>query len=251
MDLRQLEYFVAVAEERSFTGGARRVRIVQSAVSAAIRKLERDLGAVLFDRSGSWITLTDAGAALLPKAQEVLAVAQRARDAVVEVRGGLRGTVNVGALLTLKSVDLAAILGRFHAAHPDVTIRMRTSPAGSGGHLQAVADGELDVAVVATLEPRAGGVRLQHFADDPLRLVVPAEHPLAGSARIGIRQLGGETFAGEEGTTGATRHRGVAQPAVGNGLKLECEIQAADAGDEAGHRQIAERVPGYDAWGAW
>src|SRR6201996_535428 len=99
MELHQLEYFVAVAEELSFTRGARRAHVVQSAVSAAITRLERELDAPLFERTRRKVVLTDAGAVLLPEARATLAAAQGARDAVAAGRGGLRGAGSGGVRL--------------------------------------------------------------------------------------------------------------------------------------------------------
>lgn len=90
MELRQLEYFVAVAEEANFTRAAARLHVVQSAVSATIKGLERELGTPLLDRNSKRVLLTDAGAALLPRAHLTLDAARDAADAVAEVRGGLR-----------------------------------------------------------------------------------------------------------------------------------------------------------------
>src|ERR1700738_1080229 len=98
VELRQLATFVAVAEEASFTRAADRLHVVQSAVSAGVRKLEKELGAMLFDRSTHSVKLTDAGHALLPEARATLAAAQAANDAVDEARGGLRGTVVLGTM---------------------------------------------------------------------------------------------------------------------------------------------------------
>ena len=89
--MRQLEYFVAVAEEANFTRAAQRVHISQSGVSAQVRQLEHDLGATLIDRSGRTATLTAAGAAALPHARAVLASAGAVRQAVDEVNGLIRG----------------------------------------------------------------------------------------------------------------------------------------------------------------
>src|ERR1700756_4296827 len=96
MELRQLAVFVAVAEEGSFTRAADRLNVVQSAVSAAIRNLERELGARLFDRSTHKVALSDAGRVLLPEARTTLAAAAAARDAVDAVEGGVRGTIVLG-----------------------------------------------------------------------------------------------------------------------------------------------------------
>src|SRR3954471_4285925 len=96
MDLRQLEYFVAVAEEQNFTRAAERVHISQSGVSAQIRQLERELGAALLDRSGRTATLTAAGSAAVGPARAALAAADAVRQAVDEVNGLVRGRLTVG-----------------------------------------------------------------------------------------------------------------------------------------------------------
>src|ERR1700684_1556401 len=98
MELRHLEVFVAVAEELSFTRASTRLHLVQSGVSSAVKALERDLGASLFDRDRHRVMLTDAGQVLLPEARATLAAAQAARDAVSEAQGGLRGKVVLGTM---------------------------------------------------------------------------------------------------------------------------------------------------------
>src|ERR1700754_1124960 len=96
MDIRKLEVFTAVVEERSFTRAAVRLRTAQSAVSTAIRALERDLGATLLDRTTQRVELTDAGRALLPEAQGILAAVESAREVVTQVGQGLRGRLRLG-----------------------------------------------------------------------------------------------------------------------------------------------------------
>ncbi|WP_203700974.1 LysR family transcriptional regulator [Asanoa iriomotensis] len=201
MELRQLEYFVAVAEEGTFTQGAHRVRVAQSAVSATIRKLERELGSPLFSRNTT-TALTDAGQALLPEARAVLSSAAHARDAVAQVRGGLRGTVRVGCPASFGTVqeaqealriDLPAILGRFHDTHPRVTIRLRGAPRGSEGHLADVAAGGLDLALVGTID-RPPGIRLHEFGTMRWYLVCSRSHRLAASPSVTLADLEHETF---------------------------------------------------------
>jgi DNA-binding transcriptional LysR family regulator len=194
VELHQLTYFVAVAEERSFTRGAARVHVVQSAVSAAIRRLERELGGELFDRTARQITLTDAGKALLPAARDALGAAQAARDAVDEVHGGLRGTVTVGTMLSTGPVDVAAALGRFHAEHPDVVVRLRQAAGGSVDHVDALRDGTIDLALVGLPARAAPGVDLTPLAVEKLRLVCNRDHPLARRRTVTRAQLAGETF---------------------------------------------------------
>src|SRR5205807_94272 len=150
MELRQLATFVAVAEEGSFTRAADRLHVVQSAVSAGVRKLEDELGASLFDRSTHHVKLTDAGRALLPEARATLAAAQAARDAVDEARGGLRGTVVLGTMQAqgMRAIDLAGVLAAFRAERPGVEIAIRHS-GGSSEMAREVVDGRLDLAFVA------------------------------------------------------------------------------------------------------
>jgi len=202
VDLRQLEYFVAVAEEGTFTRGARRVRVTQSAVSATIQKLERELRTPLFIREGATTSLTAAGSALLPEARALLSAERRARETVDQVRGGLRGTIRIGMLTSIGSrpstagtlvVDLPAILGRFHVTHPLVTFQLRTSPQGTAGHLADLARGALDLALVATIE-QPEGVRLQRLGHVPWCFVCPRRHPLADATSVALEDLTDENF---------------------------------------------------------
>jgi len=150
VELRQLATFVAVAEEGSFTRAADRLHVVQSAVSAGVRNLEKELGVMLFDRSTHSVKLTDAGGALLPEARATLAAAQAAKDAVDEARGGLRGTVVLGTMQAqgMRAVDLAGILAAFRAEHPAVEVEIR-HVGGSSEMADEVRGGRLDLAFVA------------------------------------------------------------------------------------------------------
>src|SRR5512142_1189651 len=122
MELRQLAVFVAVAEEGSFTRAADRLHVVQSAVSAGVRNLERELGTRLFDRSTHKVALSDAGRALLPEARATLAAAAAARDAIDAVTGAVSGTVHLGTMQAqgMRAIDVAGVLAEFHSQHPRV-----------------------------------------------------------------------------------------------------------------------------------
>jgi DNA-binding transcriptional LysR family regulator len=202
VELRQLEYFVAVAEEGSFTRGARRVRVAQSAVSATIQKLERELGVPVFAREAAGITLTDAGMALLPEARGLLSAERRARDTVDQVRGGLRGTIRMGTLTSIAArpasrglmvVDLPQVLGRFHVTHPLVTFQLRTTPRGSAGHLSSILAGDLDLALVCTTE-RPEGIRLHQLGAIRLCFVCARRHRLADATSVSLEDIADETF---------------------------------------------------------
>lgn len=194
MELRQLEYFVAVAEEKNFTRAAARLHIVQSAVSATVKALERELGTPLLDRNSKRVLLTDAGAALLPRARATLDAARDAADAVAEVRGGLRGTLRVGTMTSIRLIDLPALLGEFHRRHPGVLLQTTAGPSGSQGLVEALLERRLDLAFVSLPGPRPPGLTLIDLAASVLDLVVPAGHPLARRERVRIAELAGLDF---------------------------------------------------------
>lgn len=194
MELRHLEYFVAVADERNFTRAATRLHIVQSAVSAAIKALERELGAPLLDRNSKRVLLTDAGAALLPRARDVLEAARAAREIVDEVTVGLRGTLRIGIIGSITLYDLPELLGNYHRRYPGVRMLTRAAPSGTQGLLEAVADGSLDLAFVSQPEENPAGVVLRSLAFSVLDLVMPAEHALDCSNPVTIADLAGLDF---------------------------------------------------------
>jgi DNA-binding transcriptional LysR family regulator len=192
VELRQLEYFVAVAEERHFTRAAARMHVAQSGLSASIRSLERELGASLFVRNTRSVELTDEGRALFTEARHTLANVAAAKDAVAAVQGLLRGTLAVGTLQCLGAVDLPAILARFHAAHPGVQIRLRQG--GSTDLIERVRTGDLDLAFVSAPLDGAPGVTLMPVAEEPMVLACGPTHPLRDRDSIALAEIRDETF---------------------------------------------------------
>src|SRR5581483_10633460 len=151
MELRQLEYFVAVAEEANFTRAAERVHISQSGVSAQIRQLERELGAALIDRSGRAASLTTAGEAALGHAREALSAAGALRRAVDEVSGVVRGHLTVGMVSGCTVTPLFDALAAFRTAHPGVELTLIED--GSAGLVRRVREGEIAAALVGSAGP--------------------------------------------------------------------------------------------------
>ncbi len=200
MDLRQLEHFLAVAEQGSFTAAAREVMIVQSALSTSVRNLERDLGTPLFERTTRRVLLTEAGRTLLPVARRVLAEAVAARDQVAAVAGLRAGQVSVGTLQTLTSVDLPAELSAFHRAHPGVRITVRDALVPE--LVAAVADGELDLAYVAPEDPLPHGVRVFTEWQEELVLTTGPDHRLATTDSVDLSTLESEPFVVARAGTG-------------------------------------------------
>jgi DNA-binding transcriptional LysR family regulator len=194
MELRHLEYFVAVAEELSFTRASRRLHVVQSGVSSAIQGLERELGAALLDRDRHRVALTDAGQALLPEARATLAAAQAARDAVGQARGGLRGTVTVGTMQSTGPLNLPELLARFHVTHPEVVVRLRLAAAGSAGLAREVIAGSLDLALASLPGQPPAGLTIRPITEEPLLLACGRTHPLAAHHAATLDQLAGEPF---------------------------------------------------------
>ncbi|MEW2526520.1 LysR substrate-binding domain-containing protein [Streptomyces sp. NPDC047071] len=181
MELRQLGYFVAVAEELHFGRAAERLHIVQSAVSQQVRRLERELGAELFDRAPRQVRLTAAGERLLPEAWAVLAAAERARAAVGARPPGLR----LGTCTGLGE-HLERVLAHFAERAPGVPVELVSADAGE--RLARVADGRLDAAFVRAAEP-VPGVRVVPLWRDPLVAVVPAGHPVAARPEAALADL--------------------------------------------------------------
>ena len=204
MELRQLEYVVAVAEEASFTRAAARTHVAQPGISAQVRRLEEELGERLFDRSGRTVTLTAAGEAVLPFARAALSAVASARQAVEDLSGLVRGQVSVG-MVTACPVELmpAAVAG-FHREHADVEISLVED--GSDDLLAGVAAGRIDLALVGlAADDPAAGIALHVIADEPLHAAVAPGHELASRSSVPVRALAEhDLIALPRGTGGRT-----------------------------------------------
>ncbi|TDP96680.1 LysR family transcriptional regulator [Labedaea rhizosphaerae] len=186
MELRQLEYFVAVVEEANFTRAAARVHVAQPGVSAQIRRLERELGHELLDRSGRGVRPTEVGAAVLPYARAALAAVESARLAADEMGGLVRGHLAVG-MITSHTVDLPSLLADFHERYPAVEI---TLTEGESAHLlDDIRTGALDAAIVAVGAQDPDGVALRTITDEAIDAAVALDHPLAGAKSIPLLDL--------------------------------------------------------------
>jgi DNA-binding transcriptional LysR family regulator len=222
MEFRQLQYFVAVAEEASFTRAAARVHVAQPAISQQVAQLERELGEKLFDRSERQVRLTPAGEAFLPHAQAALDATTGGRDAVLSLRGELAGMLTIG---TIPSPPpwLIGQLAHFQRRHPKVRLILRS---GSPDNLAAdVTAGALDAAVIGVSAGRlpAGpaGQRLPAalasamVATERLVIAVAQHHPLADTTAVTLSQL---------------RNEHIATLTPGTGLRAVLENACAEAG---------------------
>ncbi|WP_374120618.1 LysR family transcriptional regulator [Streptomyces sp. AN091965] len=190
-----LRAFLEVAGEGSFTVAARRLSLTQSAVSRQIASLEAALGgAPLFDRLPRGVRLTAHGRAVLPHARAVTGQLSRLRQELTDLEGAARGLLRFGAFATADVALVPRAIAAFRARHPGVTL---TREEGfTGPLLTRLTDGELDLAVVST----TGGplpqdaYELHHLLDEPLYVALPAAHPLAGEAALGLARLAGEDW---------------------------------------------------------
>jgi DNA-binding transcriptional LysR family regulator len=194
VDLKQLEHFVAVAEERHFTRASRRLNLVQSGLSASIRSLEDDLGGPLFIRSTRRVALTPAGEVLFEEARRVLAAAQEARNAVTQVHGLARGRLSIGAIHGLAPfIDLAASLGQFRAAFGGIDIELTLD--GSRALIDEVREGRIDLAFTQPAIPAPEDLGYRMFACEGMVIVCAKQHRLAGQSELTLADLSAETFA--------------------------------------------------------
>lgn len=179
MELRQLRYFVTVADELHFGRAADRLHIVQSAVSQQIRRLEVELGIALLDRTTRRVTLTAAGQRFLPEARTVLLAAERARASIAELVAVRATTLRLGTSTGLGE-RLPRLLAELHARIPDQTIELRSMPAHE--RMAQTVDGGLDAALVRGIASHPG-LQLQPVWEDELVAALPASHPLAQDDR--------------------------------------------------------------------
>ena len=194
MDLRQLEYFVAVAEERNFTRAAKRVHVVQSAVSAGVSGLEREFGTVLFDRSGRRVALTDAGHVLLRRVRVLLGEARGVHEDMSRLAGGLEGTVTIGRVLSTGSFGLPAALAAFQRTHPAVAVHIRLIAGPPPEHIAALRDGHLDLALLPMISPPPAGVVSEQIATMRMVLAARADDPLARDRDVAYHEVASRRF---------------------------------------------------------
>jgi DNA-binding transcriptional LysR family regulator len=187
MELRQLEYFVAVVEEASFTRAAERVLVAQSGVSAQVRRLEAELGIALLDRSNRTVTPTEAGAAVLPFARAALAAVNSVREATDSLRGLTRGHVRVGMFTAGPSGTLTEVIASFHALHPGVDITLVED--ASDALFAALRGGELDLACASIGPSTPEGVETQVIIDAAVVAAVRPGHALASRNSIEPHEL--------------------------------------------------------------
>jgi DNA-binding transcriptional LysR family regulator len=188
VELRHLRYFVAVAEESSFTGAARRMHVTQQVLSVQVRQLEDAIGVRLLERTSRGAELTPAGAAFLGAARDTLASLDRAVAAARNAASAVSGELAVGLSVAAGGELPTALLAAFQRAEPQVAIRLRTF------ELMQPAAGLLDHSTdVSFVRPpvAAPGISLRKLAEEPRVFVLPSGHPLAVRPSLTMADVAG------------------------------------------------------------
>ncbi|BBY67337.1 LysR family transcriptional regulator [Mycolicibacterium helvum] len=227
MELRQLEYFVAVVEEANFTRAAEREFVAQPAVSAQIARLEREVGQPLLDRTRREVRPTAAGQAMLPYARAALAAVADARAAVDEVASLIRGSVAIGTV-TAHDVDMPGLLADFHRAHPHVDVTLGTDD--TAGLVEGVQSGRLD-AVIISVGPDAlpDGLDGVVVTDEPIVGAVAVDDEWASRHAITLADLVERTVIALPGGTGIRRQLDSACAAAGLSVRVALEASTPSA----------------------
>lgn len=193
MDIRQLRYLVALADEHHFTRAAEREHIAQPALSQQIRRLEDELGVALVERTTRRVAITDAGELLVVRARRILSELEAAQAELQELRGLLTGHVTVGAMHTMGPVDVSLALAIFHERHPGVELTVREQ--SSEELAEMVRDDLLDLAFLSVTERiESHGLGLHQLVSEELVAVLPRAHRLARRRRVRMAELASEQF---------------------------------------------------------
>ena len=194
MEIRQLQLFVTLAEEKSFTRAAKRMHIVQSGLSNSLKELEEKLGVQLCRRTTRNVTLTVAGETFLTHARRTLSAYEEARLSVESLTGDVRGRLCVGILgCCAPYVAIADVLDRFRNTFPQVKIQLRS--LDSNQVINSVRSGEVDVSFYAIMGrslPR--GLKCLPYREDSLLAVCSVDHELATSQTVSLERLSREIF---------------------------------------------------------
>ena len=191
MELRQLRYFVATAEELHFGRAARRVHVAQPSLSRQIKLLERELGVRLFDRDTRRVRLTGAGREYLAEARGLLSRLTVAAETARRAERGELGRLGIGFVYLVALDVLPSLLRRFRASYPDVKLELHE--LSTEAQIAGVRDGSLDVGIVRTPSAiRALAVARIHRDEQVVAL--PATHPLAAGTSVKLKELRAERF---------------------------------------------------------
>ena len=221
MDIRQLEVFCQVVKSGSFSRAAKALGLSQPTASEHIKILEEELGTRLFDRLGRRVQPTRAGLLLQGHAQRILQERDKAKTAIEEFLGIVRGHLTLGASTIPGGFLLPGMLGSFAERYPETTVNIQV--LGSGRVVSGVLEGEFQIGFTGAQVPNSQLI-YRFYARDELLLAVPPAHPLAGRKRIRAEELEGVRLIVRE---------------EGSGTRSVAEARLRDLGFEMRAGQVA------------
>ena len=229
MELRHLRYFVAVAEELSFTRAAQKLRLAQPSLTRQVRNLEDEIGVRLFDRAKNRVALTEEGRAFLFDAKKLLAMSAESVAALQRRKPGESSQLNIGYVANIHYGLLPATLGAFRKLYPSVALNL--FDLSSAAQFEALAAHKIDLGFIG-LRPAFSGHDLlsECVAQDTILAALPARHPLAKKAKLKLGDLASQFFIGNSPKT---------HPGVREWLLETC----GDAGFDAKILQEADAEP--------
>ena len=193
MEVRQLRYLVALADERHFTRAAAREHVAQPALSQQIRRLEAEVGLALVERTTRRVAMTAAGELLVARARRILAELEAAKDELDTLAGVKGGHLAVGALHTMGPVDLSQLLATFHRSHPAVELTVREQSSEELADMLRV--DVVDLAFLSVTERiQSRGLELHRLVSEELVAVLAPQHPLAGRDTVALAELAADPF---------------------------------------------------------
>ena len=222
MELRQLRYLVALAEERSFTRAASKVLVAQPALSQQIAKLETELGVPLVDRTTRRVGMTEAGDRLVEHARRVLREVEVAEEELADLAGLRSGRLTIGASATVAGFDLLGLLATFHRRYPGVDLAVREDLSVSLA-AQLRAD-ELDLAFITIPSgPATEGLDRRLVSSEDLVAVLPPDHELGRRRTLRMSDLESQTVVAFR--HGATIRRRMDEAAARAGFELRVAFE--------------------------
>lgn len=226
MEIRSIEAFVAVAEELHFGRAAARLRISQSPLSQTVKRLERELGSPLFERSTRSVALTAAGAAFLPHAREVLRQVESGRLATRASSGDVYGHVAIGFSGLLNHLFLPALTRAVRERHPDVELEL-VGRVMTGDAVDLLTDGRLDIAFVG-LPIAAAGVSHRLIGQEHMGAVLPATHAAAQAGELELAALVDEGFVTTPAAAGSSLREVTARACAEAGFRPRVVQEVTD-----------------------
>lgn len=223
MELTPLRYFRVMARVGHMTRAAEELGVTQPALSAMLRKLEEEVGAELFHRTGRGVELSEAGRVFLAHADQAVREADSGVAAVRALLGLEQGALRVGGGATATTYVLPGVLSRFRREHPGLRFFIREG--GSSAVASAVLAGELDLGIVTVpvTTPGSDDLAVTRLASDELVLIVPPGHRLARRKTFRWRDLSGEAVVAFE--AGSAVRRLIDEAARGAGVRLEVAME--------------------------